>query len=311
MGVFKEAATYPYIIILRKSIKNKKNHKIKVGKITKEEELLNIKYQEINQSVFDNNQDKIFTLKVLPKFFEKMEKVSVRLGDIATIKETIHTGNVRNKLIVGKRIDNKCKKLLVGKDCQRYNFSWKGKWIRYDKSLVDRNRGEYGNLCEPQYFESDKILLRDISLMPCAVLDTEKHYTINTLYSIQLKNKKFSLYYLLTLINSRLIAFYFKKKFEGAHVAGGFLRFKKMYTSQIPIVDVNFDDEMEKKKHDRLVVLGQSMMEFYKKSSQHSPNTDSYDILKKDIEKLDKEIDQVVYSLYGLNDDEIKIVENN
>ena len=163
------------------------------------------------------------------EFIKKIEDNSVRLGDIATIKETIHTGNVRSKLIVDENLMKIAKKLLAGKDCHRYWFKWNGKYIRYDQKLIDKNKGEYGNLCAPDYFEKTKILLRDISKYPEAVIDCDGYYSVNTLYSIQLKSKELNMSYLLAVLNSRLISFYFEHRFEDTHVSGGFLRFKNIY----------------------------------------------------------------------------------
>ncbi len=140
------------------------------------------------------------TIKKDSKLFKKIESKSERLGEIATIKETIHTGNVRDKLIVNKKIDDTCKKLLAGRDCHRYSFEWSGKYVRYDESLIDKNKGEYGNLCGKNYFEKPKILLRDISKFPEAVFDDEKYYSVNTLYSIQLIENNYNLRYILALV---------------------------------------------------------------------------------------------------------------
>lgn len=40
-----------------------------------------------------------------------------------------------------------------------------------------------------------------------------------------------------------------------------------------------------------------------------SPNTDKYDHLKKEVEAIDQKIDQAVYKLYGLTNEEITTIE--
>ncbi|MDD4271338.1 MAG: TaqI-like C-terminal specificity domain-containing protein [Patescibacteria group bacterium] len=309
LQVFKDASTYPYAIILQKT-KNNKNHIMKGYKVLDELKLNNNEIK-INQEDIKNSSTKNFTVKKEIDFLTKMESASEKLGDIATIKETIHTGNVRNKLITDKKDNDNCKKLLAGRDCHRYNFKWGGKYIRYDKNLIEKDKGEYGNLCDKKYFELPKILLRDISLRPEAVLDNDKYYSVNTLYSVQAVSKKYHLLYLLAVINSSLINFYFKQKFEDAHVSGGFLRFKKIYTSQIPIYKIDFKDKKEKAKHDELVRLSDKMLEKNKELQKLDPIMDDkeYNEVKKEIEKTDKEIDKKVYEIYGLGEGEIEIVE--
>ncbi len=311
MQIFKDASTYPYIIILQKD-KNNKGHKIKGYKVECEDDFYG-KDVLIKQDDIKNSSAKNLTITKEPKFFKKIKEKSVLLGEIASIKETIHTGNVRDKLIVDKKIDASCKKLLAGRDCHRYCFKWSGKYIRYDKNLIDKSKGEYGNLCDEKYFEKDKILLRDISQFPEAVLDTEKYYSVNTLYSIQLIEKEYKLNFLLAIINSEIIRFYFKQNFEDAHVSGGFLRFKKIYTSQIPIYNINFSDKQEKVKHDELANLADKMLDMNKEMQKLHPIMDreEYEKLEKKIKETDKEIDKKVYALYGLTEEEIKVVEGN
>ncbi|MBU4030660.1 N-6 DNA methylase [Patescibacteria group bacterium] len=224
--VFKDASTYPYVIILQKD-KNNSGHKIKGYKIEKETNLYAGEVL-IDQDKINKSRDKNLTVKTEPDFFEKIEKKSLRLGEVAEIKETIHTGNIRSKLIVNEKVDDTCKKLLAGRDCHRYWLKWDGKYVRYDKSLIDKNKGEYANLCAESYFEKPKILLRDISKFPEAVFDDEGYYSVNTLYSIQPIGLDYDLKYILAIINSKLIDFYFKQRFEDTHVSGGFLRFKKL-----------------------------------------------------------------------------------
>ncbi|MFA5211559.1 MAG: TaqI-like C-terminal specificity domain-containing protein [Patescibacteria group bacterium] len=309
VDVFKDAATYPYIIILQKKKKINKKHKIKIKKVADLSELSDGKYEEIEQVAFENNKGKTFTLKTFPTFFDKIEKVSTKLGEIATIKETIHTGNVRNKLIVDEKIDNNCKKLLAGKDCHRYSFEWRGKYIRYDKTLIDKTKGEYGNLCDSKYFDNPKILLREIANKIECCFDENKYYTLNKVYAVLLNENNYSYLYLLALLNSKLLTYYFREKFEETHVRGGYLQFKKVYTSQIPIAIINFKNKEENNIYNKLVKLSEQMVNLHKELQSVAVNTDKYNYLKVEIEKVDKEIDEVVYKIYGITDDEKRVIE--
>ncbi|MCZ9980999.1 hypothetical protein OFR20_05615 [Brachyspira hyodysenteriae] len=60
-----------------------------------------------------DDENKNFILRKIPDFFAKIDSMSLKLGDIVTIKETIHTGNVREKLIINESINNQCKKSIV------------------------------------------------------------------------------------------------------------------------------------------------------------------------------------------------------
>lgn len=308
MQVFKDASTYPYIIILQKN-KNNAGNIIKGYKTDNELNLENGAAQ-ISQDDIKNSETKNFVIKKETGFLKEIETRSVKLGEVATIKETIHTGNVRNKLIVDAKIDENCKKLLAGRDCHRYWFKWNGKYIRYDKSLINKTKGEYGNLIDEKYFDNPKIFLREIATNIECCYDDEKYYSLNKVYSVQ-GSGEYSLKYILALLNSRLPSYYFRNKFEEAHVRGGYLQFKKIYTSQIPIYKIDFSNRKEKQKYDELAKLADKMLELNKQLQIIPENSDKWNSVKSEIEKTGKEIDQKVYELYGLTEDEIKIVENS
>ena len=310
LKVFKDASTYPYIIILQKNRKTV-GHKIKGYKAEDELNLCGNKVL-ISQDEIKKSKDKNLTVKKDSKFLRQIKDKSVQLGEIATIKETIHTGNIRDKLIVNKKVDNACKKLLAGRDCHRYSFEWSGKYIRYDQSLVNKNKGEYANLVGEKYFNNSKILLREIASAIECCFDDEKYYTLNKVYSIQSTNE-YNLKYILALLNSKLLSFYFRSKFEEAHVRGGYLQFKKIYTSQIPIYKIDFSDKKEKAKHDKLVKLADKMLKLNKELQKLDSMLDEkeYKETKEKIERTDEEIDERVFELYGLGKEEIEIIEKN
>jgi len=58
--------------------------------------------------------------------------------------------------------------------------------------------------------------------------------------------------------------------------------------------------------HDKLVSLVERMLELHKRSPRTPQEKES---LQREIENTDKSIDRLVYELYGLTEEEIKIVE--
>lgn len=306
LRVFKDASTYPYIIILEKTKKNAGN--IIVGYKPKDESNLSAQETSIDQDAIAKTGTKNFTIKEDVPLLSKIEKQSEKLGDITTIKETIHTGNIRSKLVVDSEVDKKCKKLLAGKNCHRYWFKWGGKWIRYDSDLIDKSKKEYANLVAPKYFEEPKILLREIAFNIECCYDDKGFYTLNKVYSVQ-PTSQYDLKYILALLNSKLLSFYFRNKFEEAHVQNNYLQFKKIYTSQIPIRKIKFSDGKKKSQYGAVIKLSDKTLNLYKDLWESEENSDQWASIKSEIEKTDKKIDAEVYKLYGLTSEEIKIVE--
>jgi len=61
-------------------------------------------------------------------------------------------------------------------------------------------------------------------------------------------------------------------------------------------------------RHDRLVALVERMLELHKRLASARASADR-EMYQRQIEATDREIDQLVYELYGLTEGEIEIVE--
>jgi len=80
------------------------------------------------------------------------------------------------------------------------------------------------------------------------------------------------------------------------------------YLEQLPIRTIDFSDKRDKARHDKMVSLVEKMLELNKdlpKSGTEAEQTR----LKRQIAATDRQIDQLVYELYGLTEEEIRIVE--
>jgi hypothetical protein len=83
---------------------------------------------------------------------------------------------------------------------------------------------------------------------------------------------------------------------------------KTAYLNPFPIPIINFSDAADRAKHDAMVQLVEGMSNLHKMlATAKTPQEKEY--LERNIATRDKEIDKLVYALYGLTEDEIKIVE--
>jgi hypothetical protein len=87
-----------------------------------------------------------------------------------------------------------------------------------------------------------------------------------------------------------------------------FPQFKVNELAQFPIPALDLSNKTDKAQHDRLVTLVDQMLDLKKKEHAETvPQTKT--ILGRQIQAVDKQIDTLVYELYGLTEDEIKVVE--
>ena len=96
--------------------------------------------------------------------------------------------------------------------------------------------------------------------------------------------------------------------FGGNKLQGGYLRIGPPQLRTIPIPVRDQSKSIGKRRHDRMVELVDKMLSFHKRlSSAARPHQKT--VLERQIAATDQQIDRLVYELYELTDEEIKIVE--
>ncbi len=78
--------------------------------------------------------------------------------------------------------------------------------------------------------------------------------------------------------------------------------------SQIPINNLSLDDGANIENYNRMATLVESMLDL-NKELQEAKTPDEKVVLERQIAATDREIDELVYELYGLTEEERKIVE--
>ncbi len=89
---------------------------------------------------------------------------------------------------------------------------------------------------------------------------------------------------------------------------GGFFRYFTQFMEQLPIRMINFSDKVDKSAHDRMVKLVEAMLPLHRQLAAVKSEAQK-SVIQRQIEATDREIDRLVYSLYGLTKEEISIVE--
>jgi hypothetical protein len=89
---------------------------------------------------------------------------------------------------------------------------------------------------------------------------------------------------------------------------GGYFEYKPMYVAQLPIREINFADPGDAARHARMVGLVESMLSLHKQAGTARLPQEK-EMIQRRIEATDRQIDRLVYELYGLTEEEVKIVE--
>jgi len=296
LEVFKGIGIYPIIFILEK---NNKKDKIKIVRNIKEESTFakEFNYELLDKASLEKHDKKMISLEtgeINKPILNKIEKNSELLGQIAEVYRGIIPPNQEN--YISKEKEGFSKKAIRGRDIKKYHHKWNGEYIKYDRNL---------NIKKSEKFEGEKIILPRTVLSLMADLDNENLNLIDRVYYIKIKDKKVNIKFLLGLLNSKLVDFYYKSYFGASHLQGNYLDLKGVDLVKIPIRLPSYSQEQ------KITSLVNQMLELQKKYHDEKISGNEKERLKGQIENTDYEIDEEVYKLYGITDEERKIIEES
>lgn len=254
----------------------------------------------INPETSDNHGE-------IVKLLAKIEKKSTKLEEVANVKNGVQAYTVgegtpkQSKSMKENRVYHSNKKqdadwikYVDGVDVKRYRLEWSGQFIKYGKNL-SRPR-------TPDLFVGERILVRQIpGKLPYAILATSTSANIindNNSMIVKSLNRDYSTSFILALLNSKLISFWFSQKM-GKLQRKIFPQFKINELRVFPIVKVNASNKLEKQAVDEVIDYANELLELHK-SDKGDENRTNYVVTQ---------IDRLVYNLYGLDTDEIQIIE--
>ncbi|MCQ2699338.1 class I SAM-dependent DNA methyltransferase [Helicobacter pylori] len=231
-----------------------------------------------------------------------------------------------------KRTETLIKPILRGKDIKRYSYEWAHLWVinthngytsalkskippidiekypatkahldsHYDTIATRSDQGDtpyhLRNCAYLEDFEKEKIVYGEIVQEPRFYLDNgecELGYFYAEATSFILTGEH--LRYLLGMLHSKLITFAFKTFYAGGGLGESGYRYKKAFIERLPIPQIT---EKNQELADKITDCAKQILALKEKDP------------KANTQELEKEIDALVYQLYNLTDEEIKIIED-
>lgn len=248
----------------------------------------------LNIDILENNLDNWLNLfYISPEILlilNKIKQYSLPLKEISEVSQGLipydkYRGH--SEEIIKNRVwhsefkkDDTYKKELKGADVTKYNIQWNGKlWISYGEWLAAPRK--------PEFFKTPRILIREITNPNILACYTEEEY-YNTPSIINVINiKKYSVKYVLGILNSKLLSFYHINSSPKAK-KGLFPKILVNDVRNLPIHD------KESPLNFKIIDLVDRIIELKK--------------LDKDTQDLENQIDEMVYDLYELTEEEKKLV---
>ncbi len=265
----------------------------------------------ISASRVANDQYLLFTgttAGTAQRMWERVTTRSVALGAVAHVNfgkqlrdRTEYPGDViqvRDRRSV-KRPYSPC---YTGRDIHRYHLAW-GSLACLDDEIARRG----GCWDAERQNAKNKLLTRQVGRYPEFAFDSEGYQRLNTAFMIIARGDVSPLF-LLGVLNSKLLRMLWLGRFYDQRRT--FPKIKGTYLKELPIPAVSISDRPARARCDRLVALVDGMLALHKHLATSRSEHDST-VLQRQIEATDRQIDQSVYELYGLTEEEIKIVESS
>jgi hypothetical protein len=191
---------------------------------------------------------------------------------------------------------------LQGADVRRYSLNWSGTWVRYGKWV--------STYLPLSVFSGPRVIIREITGKSLYVLKatyTKETYVHNpSVLAVLPRTDSVSPKFILGLLNSRLMSLMF------THVApkakkGLFPKIIITDARRLPFPRIDLSNPECKNNHERVVALVDVILDLNKKI--RTAKGSKKDQIQWQTEKTDKEIDDLVYKLYGITEKERKVIE--
>ena len=218
--------------------------------------------------------------------FKKIEEGALPLSDFIRFSRGIKTSDDK-RFIINEQRNSDCKKVYRGRNLKAYQLNWNGEYIWYRPYLMRQKVG-----CVPhtkEFFEvPEKLVTQRVnsSRQLLVAYDNQQNYFLDTtnVSNYSTWDKKTPLKYLCGLLNSKLINFWYCKKYLMPTIGGYELH-------SIPIKTTNDYSTFTALVEEAILAAQQN----------------NYETLRIKM----KEIDKIVYDIYKLTDAEIKIIEQS
>jgi adenine-specific DNA-methyltransferase len=225
------------------------------------------------------------------------------------------------------------KPILHGRNIKRYTYEWEGLWVigtfpalrldiddfpalkkyfldKFDIRQLEQSGKKYPNLgfnarkkTNNKWFETqdriayyaelkkEKLVYSEIVREPQFYYDKGKFYVEATAFLMTGSHLR----YLCGLLNSRPVEFFFKRYYAGGGLGEEGYRYKKAFLEKLPIPPIT-------PKNQSLVAQIESLVDQILAQKRGNPDADTRD--------LERAIDELVYRLYDLTPDEIRLIES-
>ena len=268
----------------------------------------------LDQEDFKNNKNSMIDIFVNPTIRELMNKIADNCSSLGSYSRLLTGTPAINKFYEWSEFNKGEQQLTPSErkralrfinvsNLERYAIRW-GKEVRAFKKRLARPYLIYDvkiGSSKWSVFQKKKIVIKGTALSLTAAYD-DVGYANLSLYAVLFNQDQDDLdktFFHLGLLNSKLLNFWYCRKFATSNIAGNYITFNAIYLEQLPIKECSYS---QKKPIIDLVRRIVSIVndEHYSMNPAEQAEVKAYEL----------KIDQQVYHLYGLTPDEVKLIES-
>ena len=248
---------------------------------------------------------------------ERIRQRNVELGSLADITRGVHSYRLggygesafgsgpQTKRDIEERPYHRPKKkpeyrpFVYGCDLHRFTPPHATEYVKYGPWLAEPR--------SPQFFEGERVYSRKILADRLVVtVETISSVADQQVYITKTAQNSVRATFLAGILGSRLIAYFIRSYYDEATQA--FPQIKVAQLKALPIPKLNLSRSVDKGRHDQMVRMVDKMLLLHRqlaaaKSAAHKA------IMQRQIEATDCQIDQLVYQLYGMTNEEVALIE--
>ncbi len=289
-------------------------------------------YQEFFVGV-QTSQDKVYILRYLGESEKYYKLFSIELNKEVELEKGIVKPIIDNKnidsfyvvpakecVIFPYRIENDKATLFTHDEIKnKFPKTW-DYLLENKKTLENREKGKmkgknwFAYIYPKNLTKQDKkkLLIPHVVKKTVSAIDNKGEYCLDNVGAngIILKERiKENPNYFMAILNSPIASFFISK--TSIFLSGGFYATNKQFAGEIPIKKIDFSNPKEKQSHDKIVNMVTNIIEL-KKKLYNVKLKNEQDIIYRQIDALELQINDLLYELYDLTEDkEKKIIEES
>jgi len=297
-GVFDQASVDVCISLVKRSKVNGKN----IIKVKEAREIFKpILKREIEQISFNSNNRLTFNISIDNNEKELIDKITKNTNPLSKYCSAyfgIQTWD-RKKYVTTSKLNENYQPIIDGGNIDRYTLKPAKEYVLFIPEAIKSGGNE-------KIYLQDRLCTRQIGNYPLVTFVEGGTFALNTIYNIYKTNETTNLTFILGIINSKVINYYWQK--TNYDEKKTFPKIKKEAILNIPIPDLDLTNQTDITLYEQLIKLVDTILDLNKRLQKANLQHEK-DQLKRRIDFTDNEIDNTVYSLYKLTDNEIQIIK--